>query len=61
GTIRISGNPCVDVVINGGVAGDTATVASLVNSIPRVIKAQPGLCTMMDIALPRIFTGKSNF
>ena len=60
-TIRISGNPCLDVVINGGVAGDTATVASLVNSIPRVIKAQPGLCTMMDIALPRIFTGKSNF
>jgi len=59
--IKITGDPPVDVVVNGGFHGDRATVASLVNNIPRVIKAPAGLCTMMDLLLPRIFTGKSNF
>jgi len=59
--IKISGDPGLNVIIDGGVAGDTATVASLVNNIPRVIQAQPGLLTMMDLSMPRIFNGKCNY
>ena len=36
----------------GGVAGDQATVAALVNAVPRVRKANPGLLLMTDIAVP---------
>jgi 4-hydroxy-tetrahydrodipicolinate reductase len=40
------------MMLNGGVAGDAATVAALVNAAPRVLKAQPGLLLMTDIAVP---------
>lgn len=59
--VKITGEPTVDVTVNGGIAGDSATIASLVNNIPRVIQAPPGLCSMKDITLPHIFSGKSNF
>ena len=50
--IKITGEPPLEVRINGGVAGDHATVASLVNAIPRVLKAPPGVLLMTDIAVP---------
>jgi len=59
--VRIKGNPPVDMVVNGGFAGDTATIASLVNNIPKVYHAAPGLYTMMDLPLPRHFAGRRNF
>jgi 4-hydroxy-tetrahydrodipicolinate reductase len=40
------------VRINGGIAGDHATVASLINAIPRVLKAPAGVLLMTDIAVP---------
>ena len=33
-------------------SGDAATVASLVNAAPRVLKAPPGLLLMTDIGVP---------
>jgi hypothetical protein len=48
--IVIQGNPDIDMAINKGVNGDTATCAIIVNAIPVVIQAQPGLRTMADIA-----------
>jgi hypothetical protein len=48
--IVIQGSPDIDMVINKGVNGDTATCAIIVNAIPVVIQAQPGLRTMADIA-----------
>ena len=51
-TIEIEGNPSLKVTIDGGVAGDVATVAMVVNAIPRVLAAEPGLKTMADLPLP---------
>jgi len=50
--IQLEGEPPLRVLIEGGVAGDQATVAALVNAIPRVLKARPGLLLATDIALP---------
>lgn len=50
--IRIKAVPSLDVTFHGGVAGDAATVAILVNVLPRVLTARPGLLTMRDIPLP---------
>jgi 2,4-diaminopentanoate dehydrogenase len=54
-TIEIEGTPPLRLTIPGGVFGDTATVAMLVNSIPRVFEAEPGLHTMLTLAVPRAF------
>jgi 2,4-diaminopentanoate dehydrogenase len=53
-TIRIEGEPPLEMTIAGGVAGDQATVASLVNTIPRLLAAPPGLRLLTDLALPRL-------
>ncbi len=47
--IVIDGEPSIDTCIKGGVNGDVATCAILVNAIPAVMKARPGLRTMADI------------
>ena len=47
--IIIDGEPSIDTCIKGGVNGDVATCAILVNAIPAVIKARPALRTMADI------------
>ena len=56
--IEIEGSPRLSVKIAGGVHGDTATSAIVVNSIPKVLNATPGLHTMRDLALPSYFPGK---
>ncbi|MDZ7343656.1 MAG: dihydrodipicolinate reductase, partial [candidate division KSB1 bacterium] len=48
-SVEIVGNPPLSLRIDGGIFGDTATIAALVNTIPKIIKAQPGLRTMMDL------------
>lgn len=52
--VRLQGVPPMRVVVDGGTAGDFATPAILVNCLPRVMEARPGLHTMRSIALPRI-------
>ena len=49
---QIEGEPNLKMHLDGGVAGDAATVASLVNAAPRLLKAQPGLLLMTDIGVP---------
>ena len=49
---QIEGKPPLTMRIEGGVAGDEATVASLVNTAPRLLKAPPGLLLMTDLAVP---------
>ncbi len=53
--VEIDGDPGLRMVIQGGVAGDEATVATLVNAIPRVLESEPGLMTMLDLPIPRAF------
>lgn len=49
--IEIRGVPDVSVSIAGGIHGDRATAAIVVNAIPRVIAARPGVLTMDDISI----------
>jgi 4-hydroxy-tetrahydrodipicolinate reductase len=50
--VLIEGRPPVHMVIEGGVQGDLATAAVVVNTIPAVVAAPPGLLTMADMPLP---------
>lgn len=52
--IRIKGNPDLEVHIKGGIPGDIATAAILVNAIPLILQAEPGLITMKDLPLLHI-------
>jgi len=47
--VIVRGTPDVEMEIKGGVHGDRATAAMVVNSIPRVVQARPGVLTMDDI------------
>jgi 2,4-diaminopentanoate dehydrogenase len=50
--ITIEGSPRIYSKIEGGLHGDVATASIVVNSIPRVVAAGPGLRTMRDMPLP---------
>lgn len=50
--VVIDGEPTIDTVIPGGVHGDIATSAVVINAIPRIINALPGLHTMATIPAP---------
>ena len=55
--VRVMGDPPLSMKLAGGVHGDIATASIVVNSIPKVLQAQPGLRTMRDVALPSFFPG----
>ncbi len=50
--IVIKGRPELNLVLNGGVAGDDATVAALINIVPRLLAAAPGVRLMTELAVP---------
>ena len=47
--IIIEGDPAIDTCVKGGVNGDVATCAILVNAISTIVNARPGLRTMADV------------
>lgn len=51
-SIMIEGVPNVNQKISPCVHGDLGTVAIIVNSIPKVINAPPGLVTMKELPIP---------
>jgi 2,4-diaminopentanoate dehydrogenase len=53
--VYIDGTPPIDMTIKGGIAGDQATAAIVVNSIPKLMAARPGLVTMKDLPLVHRF------
>ena len=53
--VDVEGNPNLSMKIAGGIHGDIATASMVVNSIPKVIAASPGLHTMLDMNLPSFF------
>jgi hypothetical protein len=57
-SIEIEGSPNLSLKIAGGIHGDVATASIVVNSIPKVLKAPPGLHTMRDLELPSFFPGR---
>ncbi|MEZ5976719.1 MAG: dihydrodipicolinate reductase [Planctomycetota bacterium] len=50
--VVVTGDPPVDLVIQGGVHGDVGTSAMVLNSIRPLLDAEPGLHTMATIRLP---------
>ena len=48
-SILIDGVPPVDMTIRGGVQGDRATPAIIVNALPKIDRLGPGLRTMLDL------------
>jgi 4-hydroxy-tetrahydrodipicolinate reductase len=48
-TVEILGEPHIVSTITGGVHGDVATCAVALNAIPVLLKAEPGLRTMIDL------------
>jgi 4-hydroxy-tetrahydrodipicolinate reductase len=51
--VVVRGRPPLDVLVHGGVAGDDATVAALINVVPKLLAAAPGLRLATDLPLPR--------
>lgn len=51
--VKVIGDPPINSIIHGGVHGDRATVAALVNAVPNVLRAPFGMLLMTDIAVPR--------
>ena len=51
-SVEIEGSPNLSMRVSGGIHGDVATASIVVNSIPKVLNARPGLHTMRDLPLP---------
>jgi len=56
-SVEIQGSPALSMKIAGGVHGDVATASITVNSMPRVLKAPPGLHTMISLPVPSFHRG----
>jgi 2,4-diaminopentanoate dehydrogenase len=54
-SISIVGEPNINEIISPCVNGDVGTVAMIINSIPKVIDAPPGLVTMKDLPIISAF------
>ena len=50
--VVIDGIPGIHEKIMGGVNGDIGTVAVVINMIPKILNAAPGLYTMKDLPPP---------
>jgi 4-hydroxy-tetrahydrodipicolinate reductase len=57
-SVEIEGSPNLSLRMAGGIHGDIATASIVVNSIPKVLSAAPGLHTMRDLPLPSFFPGR---
>lgn len=55
-TVNISGEPGFESTIPGGINGDIATSAIIVNSLRAIRQASPGLKTMLDIQAPTYYS-----
>lgn len=49
--VVVEGVPRIDVMVNEGSHGDLATAAIVVNTVPSLLRARPGLRVMEDLSL----------
>lgn len=54
---RIEGSPNLEMRIDGGLPGDIATAAVVVNTLPKIVGATPGFHTMLSLPLPSFHRG----
>ncbi|MFQ5603645.1 MAG: dihydrodipicolinate reductase [bacterium] len=50
--VQIEGNPPIHLKVAGGIFGDSATIARMVNAAPVVAEGAPGLKTVLDLPMP---------
>lgn len=55
--VIITGTPNISMHIGPEVPGGIGTIAMMVNSIPNIINAHPGLITMLDVPVPMAIMG----
>ncbi|MFC2024207.1 2,4-diaminopentanoate dehydrogenase [Chloroflexota bacterium] len=55
--IKIEGTPPIDLRIEPEIAGGVGTIALMVNMIPAVMNAKPGLVTMASLPIPSALLG----
>ncbi|MEG0829362.1 MAG: 2,4-diaminopentanoate dehydrogenase [Anaerovoracaceae bacterium] len=55
--VIIKGNPDINMLNTPEIEGGIGTMAMILNTIPHVINARPGLQTMIDIPVPRAIMG----
>jgi 4-hydroxy-tetrahydrodipicolinate reductase len=55
--VQIEGDPSLHMIFRGGIAGDAATVAFVINWIPRVLEAKPGLRAVSELPPPHVWQG----
>lgn len=58
-TLEICGTPDIRLEIKPEIPGGVGTIALVVNTIPLVMQARPGLLTMLDLPVPRAVPGKA--
>ena len=56
-SVEVTGSPALKMKIAGGVHGDIATAAIVVNSLSKILEVAPGLHTMRDMPIPSFFGG----
>jgi len=49
--VLVDGDPPVDATVTGGVSGEAAAAAVLVNSLPRVLAGRPGVLNAASLPL----------
>ncbi|TDI92642.1 MAG: dihydrodipicolinate reductase [Caldithrix sp.] len=54
-SVKIEGEPPIHLNVEGGIFGDTATIARMINAIPVVSNASPGLTTVVELPLATYF------
>ena len=47
--VRLEGDPAMDLLFEDGVAGESATIANLINAVPRLLALPPGIRTVLDL------------
>ncbi|GMR22392.1 MAG: oxidoreductase [Acidobacteriota bacterium] len=55
--ITIRGNPDINVFFENGVAGDEATIAMLIATVPSMSNLAPGVRSMIDVPVPHYRSG----
>lgn len=55
--VEIKGEPGFSSLIEGGVNGDIATSAIVVNAVRSIVRSEAGLKTMLDIPVPSYYGG----
>lgn len=59
--VTITGTPTISMTISPEIAGGTATAGICVNTIPRVVAADPGLVRVIDLPSPCALMGPTAF